>query len=126
MKPLTFEWIQKAEADFITAQREYAATEYPNYDAACFHAQQCAEKYLKARLVEAEIPFGKTHDLAVVLSLALPVESTWDSMRNELDALTDRAVEVRYPGISADVEDAKEAIETARKIRELVRNTFEL
>ncbi|NJL91504.1 MAG: HEPN domain-containing protein [Coleofasciculaceae cyanobacterium SM2_1_6] len=27
----------------------------PNYDAVCFHAQQCFERYLKARLQEAEI-----------------------------------------------------------------------
>ena len=69
MKKLTTEWIQKAEGDFITARREHAAKENPNYDAACFHAQQCAEKYLKARLVEAEIDFSKTHDLTMLLNI---------------------------------------------------------
>ncbi len=46
MKPLTQEWIHKAEADFSSAQRELRARKNPNYDAACFHAQQCVEKYL--------------------------------------------------------------------------------
>jgi len=32
------EWVQKAEGDFQTAQRELAVTEYPNHDAVCFHA----------------------------------------------------------------------------------------
>jgi hypothetical protein len=42
MTPMADEWIRKAEADFATAQREYRARRDPNYDDACFHAQQCA------------------------------------------------------------------------------------
>lgn len=52
MKPLTAEWIQKAEDDFIVAQKMLRARKYPVYDAVCFHAQQCAEKYLKAFIQE--------------------------------------------------------------------------
>lgn len=44
MQPLTAEWIQKAEGDLATARRELRARTSPNYDTACFHAQQCAEK----------------------------------------------------------------------------------
>jgi HEPN domain-containing protein len=40
MNPLTLEWIEKAEGDFATAQRELRAHKLPNYDAVCFHAQQ--------------------------------------------------------------------------------------
>lgn len=47
MKPLTQEWFDKAEGDWVTAGRELRARKDPNYDAACFHAQQYAEKYLK-------------------------------------------------------------------------------
>jgi HEPN domain-containing protein len=36
-------------------------------DLVCFHLQQCIEKYLKARLNEAGIPFPKTHDLERLL-----------------------------------------------------------
>jgi len=64
MNPLTREWVSKAEGDFATAERELRARKQPNLDAACFHAQQCAEKYLKAFLQEKGIPFGKTHNLA--------------------------------------------------------------
>lgn len=60
MKPLTQEWVNKAEGDFASASRELQALKGPNFDAACFHAQQCVEKYLKARLCEAGIPFSKT------------------------------------------------------------------
>ncbi len=55
MNALTLEWVAKAEADLRTAAREFAVLDAPNYDAACFHAQQSAEKYLKARLVEARL-----------------------------------------------------------------------
>lgn len=126
MKPLTSEWIAKAEGDFNTAKREVQAKESPNYDAACFHAQQCAEKYLKARLVEAGIDFSKTHDLGAILNLLLPVEPTWENLRPDLDSLTDRAVEVRYPGYFAEPQEAAEAMEIARKVRQAVRTTLGL
>jgi HEPN domain-containing protein len=57
MQPLTIEWTQKAEGDLATARRELRACLAPNFDAACFHAQQCAEKYLKALLQEMETPY---------------------------------------------------------------------
>ena len=74
MQLLTLEWIGKAEGDFATATREYRARKVPNYDSACFHAQQCAEKYLKARLQEATTPFPRTHDLEALLNLLLPID----------------------------------------------------
>ena len=59
MQEITKEWIDKAEGDFVTASREPRA-EPPNYDVAAFLAQQSAEKYLKARLVEENVNFPKT------------------------------------------------------------------
>jgi HEPN domain-containing protein len=44
------------------------------HDHACFHCQQSAEKYLKARLEEAGIMSPRTHDLKNLLPLLLPVE----------------------------------------------------
>lgn len=52
MKPAVAEWVSKAEGDFLTGGRELRARKSPNYDAVCFHAQQCAEKYPKAVLQE--------------------------------------------------------------------------
>jgi HEPN domain-containing protein len=63
MKPETVEWIAKAEADLATARREADVIESANYDAVCFHSQQCAEKYLKAILVEKSVKFSRIHDL---------------------------------------------------------------
>jgi HEPN domain-containing protein len=62
----------------------------------------------------------------MILQLVLPVEPLWKFMMDDLGSLTDRAVEVRYPGMCADDEDAKSAIEIAQKVRELVRGSFGL
>jgi len=69
MKPLTREWVEKAENDWGSLQREIRARKNPNHDAACFFAQQCAENYIKARLVEEDIFFKKSHDLTYLLGL---------------------------------------------------------
>ncbi len=47
------EWLAKSDGDFHTASREADAIESPNYDAVCFHAQQCVEKLMKAVLINA-------------------------------------------------------------------------
>lgn len=44
MKPITKEWIDKAEGDRAIAGREMRVRKEPSYDGVCFHAQQCAEK----------------------------------------------------------------------------------
>ncbi len=121
MKTVTREWIEKAEGDYRTAGREISA-QPPNYDATVFHAQQCTEKYLKARLIEAGIFFPKTHDLSSLLKLVPPSDPDWQALRPKLDALTSLGVEVRYPGMSADEEDAQEALATAQIVRSLVRS----
>jgi HEPN domain-containing protein len=125
MKPVTSEWVAKAEGDFNTARREMEA-EPANYDAVCFHSQQCAEKYLKARLIEDDAAFPKTHDLSALLDMVLPIEPRWTDLRSPLDRLTDLGVEVRYPGLFADAEAAAEALETAGVVRDRARKSLEL
>ncbi len=71
MKRLTRDWVAKAEGDFRTKEREARVRREPNYDDICFHAQQCAEKYLKARLCEAGLPVPKIHDLVALILYAL-------------------------------------------------------
>ena len=121
MKPETLEWIHKAEGDYATALREFDPPGIPNYDAVCFHAQQCAEKYLKARLTEADQSFPRTHDLEALLNWILPLEPDWENLRDALQGLTSIGIEVRYPGTEADIEDARQALETVSRVRNVVR-----
>ena len=126
MKPITQEWINKAEGDFATAQRELQIQQMPNYDAVCFHSQQCVEKYLKACLQEENIAFTKTHDLSILLDLFLPMQPGWATLRPTLDALTTYAVEFRYPGASANQSVAKQAFEDCAAIRQIIRQYLSL
>lgn len=126
MKPSTREWVDKAEADFATALRELRARRQPNYDAACFHAQQCIEKYLKARLIEAGIVFPRSHDLEELLDLNLPLEPLWEVFRGQLIDLTSFAVAFRYPGDSATQDMAKRAVADCQVARKAIRNRLGL
>jgi HEPN domain-containing protein len=126
MKPLTREWIAKAEGDFAMVEREAKARKNPNYDGLCFHAQQCVEKYLKARLYEADIDFPKTHVLAALLDLVLPVEPLWESFRESLIFLTGFAVSFRYPGESVDKPTALDARRRCRAFRQTAREALGL
>ena len=87
MKPVAREWIAKAEADFLSAQREFRARKHPNYDAACFFAQQWVEKYLKGRMADAGMVVPRTHDLAALLDALLPLEPLWEAARPRLEVL---------------------------------------
>ncbi|MHC4324287.1 MAG: HEPN domain-containing protein [Planctomycetota bacterium] len=126
MKPMTTEWIAKAEGDFAVMERECLVTENPNYDGICFHAQQCAEKYLKARLCEAGMSFGKIHDLVVLLDQLLEVEPSWENFREDLAYLSDFSVTFRYPGESADAKSAIDAQCRCRRIRIAARRAIGL
>lgn len=121
MKPATEEWIRKAEAGFCSACRERAVKPEPNLDLVCFLAQQCAEKYLKARLMEAERPFPRTHDLGFLLNLIGEIEPEWDQIRPGLSDLSSMGIEVRYPGLWASGEEADNALEIAKRVRIIVR-----
>ena len=122
MKPETKEWVTKADADLVTAKREAAAVESPNYDAVCFHAQQCAEKYLKAVLAENELRIPRIHDLEALLNQLLPLYPTLNGFMRLARILSAMAVEVRYPGMTADEDDAAESIKAAMAICEAVRS----
>jgi len=126
MTPLTQEWIDKAEGDWGTASREIRVRNNPNYDAVCFHTQQCAEKYLKGFLQNAGVAFPKTHDLLNLLNLILPIEPGFARLLNELTVLMTFAVDSRYPNFSATKIEAKEAVKHCRLVRTIVRQSFNL
>ncbi len=126
MKPMTAEWVAKAEGDFAMMERECQAADNPNYDGICFHAQQCAEKYLKARLCEAGITFGKVHDLVAILGQVLSAEPSWEAFREDLAYLSDFAVAFRYPGESADRDSAFDARRRCRLFRQAARRVLGL
>jgi HEPN domain-containing protein len=126
MKPLTHEWVEKAEGDFQVAAQIMRRRKERVYDAACFHAQQTVEKYFKARLCEAGVAFPKTHDLAVLLKLLLPLEPLWSVFLPQAQLLEDYAVDFRYPGDTATLDEARQALRNCKSIRREVRSSLGL
>jgi HEPN domain-containing protein len=117
MNDVIKEWIAKADGDYRTAQREVVAEESPNFDAVCFHAQQCIEKLMKAMLISfGDIP-AKTHDLVVLSDLIGARCPVWNWPAEDLRFLSRAAVTFRYPGESAEKEDAIEAFTIATRVR---------
>jgi HEPN domain-containing protein len=126
MLPMTREWVQKAEGDYDVVLLLLRSRKRSRFDPICFHAQQCAEKYLKARLTESAIAFTKTHDLPILLTLAVAVVPNWSVVQNRLKVLTNWAVLARYPGTAATASDAREAVATCRRLRVLARRSLGL
>ncbi len=126
MKDLTLEWIEKAEGDWSTALRERQARKQPNFDAACFHSQQVAEKYLKAFLQEQGINIPYTHNLIDLAVLCSQIDQTFLLLQNDLKSLEGYAVRFRYPGVKADRLEAAKAIKTADVIRKFIRGKLNL
>lgn len=107
MNEMIKEWVDKAEADYHTALREYRARKHPNYDAVGFHAQQAIEKYLKAILQLRNVRFEKVHDLLALMKLCLPFAPELELQKELLSYLNPFAVTFRYPGESATREEVR-------------------
>jgi HEPN domain-containing protein len=115
------EWVRKAEQDFEYARIGMRQRKNPLYDGVCFHAQQCVEKYVKAFLVRHNIQFRKTHDLIELQRLCLQVDSAFGLITDPLKLLFVYAVDIRYPGMTATKDDAREAVAAMKQIRQFVR-----
>ncbi|MGC8835307.1 MAG: HEPN domain-containing protein [Armatimonadota bacterium] len=114
-------WLEKARRDLVVAERE-AGSAAPFTDIACFHAQQSAEKSLKAYLTWRGVPFPRTHALEDLVLLAAREDNSFACLEEAAVQLTPYAVEARYPEFSEPaVEDAKEAVELARRIWSFVK-----
>jgi HEPN domain-containing protein len=120
-------WFKKAENDLITAEHTMKL-EHPPCDTVCFHAQQCAEKYLKGFLTFHEIDFPKTHSLEDLVALCRDVAPPIESELEDIETLSSYGAEVRYPDeIYYDIpkEDAVEAINIAKKVKEVILKYLE-
>ena len=113
-------WVARAEEDFVLA-RAASRRKQPLASGACFHSQQCAEKYMKALLISKSADFPKTHDLLLLNNLCSTNGILLEIDPRHLNTLTDYAVRTRYPGNDPTAEDAKEAIELAKLVRNFAR-----
>jgi HEPN domain-containing protein len=125
MKPETEEWVDKAEGNWLVANRELQVDK-PVLDVVCFLAQQCAEHYLKAFLEERNIPFPKTHDLVVLHQLSGGLLGELDAYQNALRYVSTLGIAARYPGMRATDQITQRAIRLAGEVRSVIRLKFGL
>jgi len=115
-RPEHEEWLRAALEDLGTARILLAAPGgMPG--AVIYHAQQSAEKALKAVLVFQSTRVPRTHDLDLLRSMVSGYADT-NVADGELNWLTRSGTGGRYPDmhIDADGEDAARAVEIAKII----------
>ena len=126
MLDMVRQWLAKAEEDFVVAERLVSEGE-PYLSAVGFHAQQAAEKYLKAYLIRHQIEFPKTHNLGKLLDLVATLDPLLAESLRSSTALTPYGAVIRYPGDFPEMtaESAKTAVALAAQVQEAVRLALE-
>ena len=115
-------WFAKADDDLELARRALGP-DRPLPALACFHAQQCAEKYLKGYLVAHGVPFRLVHDLAYLTRLCTGVDAAFEDLRPAARFLNVYIATSRYPAETnqePDIEAALEAIRLAQQVADFV------
>ena len=119
------QWLRKADDDLAVAEYLVSSVR-PYYGAVGFHAQQAAEKYLKAFLVGRQIEFPKTHDLDRLLDLVAGADVRLADSLRTASVLGVYGVEIRYPTDLPDLtlQQAKEAVSLAALVGNAVRDAM--
>ena len=107
-------WLLRASEDLRAGRHDLVAAP-PLLNDVAFHAQQCAEKSMKAFLVHREQPFRKTHNLTELGGAVARLEPGMTDMMRAASLMTEFAWRFRYPGDPASIShaDAVRAIELA-------------
>jgi HEPN domain-containing protein len=112
-------WFRKGDSDLANVRGCMLLDQC--LDTACFHAQQAAEKYLKAYLTSRDVSFPFTHDLEVLIDICSEEDASFGDLYGMADLLTPYAVTLRYdPDFWPEEPTVQEALDAAETIREFV------
>ncbi len=116
-------WLAKAQQDMRMA-RLAADAQPPLFGQAAYHAQQAAEKAMKAFLTWHKQVFGKTHNLVALGRACAAVDADLDELLLRASMLTDYAWKYRYPGEPAEPSEAetREALALAAEVQQAIRS----
>lgn len=116
-------WLRKAEQDLRAAEHERKAIP-PLTSDIVFHAQQLAEKSLKALMSWHDRPFRKTHNLVELGHQCVELVPELEDLLRRAAALTEYAWKFRYPGEPEEpsAEEAEEALDLARQVYVAIRS----
>jgi HEPN domain-containing protein len=118
---LVREWLTKAQHD-LAAARKLSGGPDPYLDVAIYHCQQAAEKAVKGFLVFHDQEFDKTHNVRLLVDLAILVEASFSSWLEVGARLTPYATRFRYPGeiLEPEQEEFEQALESATRLYEFI------
>ena len=124
--PKVIGWLSYADDDLRLAKNtlETMKDGCP-YRLVAYHAQQCAEKCLKAYLVFHNIDFPYSHDISRLLELCAE-KASWTGKVQDAEELSMYAISARYPEDGEEVteEDARRAMAIAEDVRQVVRKAL--
>lgn len=112
------DWLARSRSSLALAKVNKPVECY--WEDLCFHAQQAAEKALKAVLLHRGIPFRFVHDLNELLSVLAAGGVSIPARLRESGTLNEFAVMTRYPGPYEAVteDDYRRAVELAEAVVE--------
>jgi HEPN domain-containing protein len=93
MTEIIIEWINKSEEDWQVVCL-LSDSDLEAYNTICFHAQQCAEKLLKALLIYHQIVPEYTHNLVRLRQKLSNYYSDWNVTLDELELLSAASITV--------------------------------
>ncbi len=110
-----FEWLRHARSDLALAQVD--PPQDVMLEGLCYHAQQAAEKALKAVLISRGIPAPHTHSIRSLFD-SLPADVSVPVDLERAAALTTYAVAARYPGDleAIEADEYREALRLASMV----------
>jgi HEPN domain-containing protein len=126
IQPPPLDWVAIADQDLGYAMLAVRHRRYPGL--ACYHAQQAAEKYIKAALTAAGLTFPRSHDLPGLYAVCLANGVALVLQHADLTLLNPFATDVRYPGLmpTPTLAQARSAILAAGRVRRACRRLLGL
>ena len=115
-------WLTKADLDLRAADLELRTPDLALWGDVTFHAQQAAEKALKALLAWHDQPFRKTHSIEELGRRCVAIAPELSSAVDGAVPLTAYAWKFRYPGDVGEPnrDEAERALHIARTLVEAI------
>ena len=125
------DWIEFADRDLHAAEimvnEDHSLT-----NIAAFHCQQAIEKYMKAFLVENNVPLVRIHDLIKLNEMIVEIKDLGFD-EGKLNTINEVYIETRYPGglgllpcgMPTD-KQAKEFVEYAKEVRTIIEKELNI
>lgn len=125
MKDETRIWVSYTDENLDVSA---LALEHGHLNACLQNAQQATEKYLKAVILERDLPFQRTHSVRELIRILTDQEISPVISEDEIDLMDTIYIPSKYPAYSAlprampNQTICHEALNVARKTREFVHD----